>query len=58
MRIIAMLADGLLSLVAPRITAAAESCWEVSCGCINHVEYLKLCCPGSCTSCVPTSVSC
>ena len=58
MRIISKLADRMLDLVVPEVTASAESCWEVTCGCINHFKAAKVCCPGSCSACFSTGVAC
>lgn len=52
MRMIASLSDRLISLVAPRITAAG--CGQlVGCYCRNHLRYYKVCCGSICSPCAP-----
>ena len=48
MRIAGTLADRLLGLVSPRVTAAAlgpSTCWTTQCApCINHRTLVRTCC--------------
>jgi hypothetical protein len=57
MRTIASISDRLLSLVAPRITAAGCGTL-VGCYCRNHVVWEKVCCGSECSPCFPSGRSC
>ena len=63
-RTIAGLADRLLGLVAPRLTAAAntEFCSTTECFCSNHRQFVRTCClindHFSCTPCQLSGASC
>lgn len=52
-RSVSALADRLVNLVAPKATATAANCYEVSCYCIGVYLYKRKCCDftgcGSCT---------
>jgi hypothetical protein len=44
MRVVGRLADRMLALVAPQVTAAASNCWTTECFCSNHREFVRTCC--------------
>ena len=64
MRMMSIMADRLLGLVAPRVTAAASSqtCWSTNCYCINHEYWARYCCitngRQACTPCQQSGVKC
>jgi hypothetical protein len=66
MRRIAPLADRLLGLVAPRVSAQAACCayrsYTVSCGCTSGFLYEKTCwtncCESGCSACFKTATKC
>jgi hypothetical protein len=57
MRVIGVLADRLVGIVAPRVTAAAlsQTCWFTNCFCTIHQMWARYCCIAngrySCTPC-------
>ena len=61
---IGVLADRLLALAAPRVTAAAVSqdCWSTNCYCINGQYWARYCCiiddRLGCTPCQESGVKC
>jgi hypothetical protein len=66
MRLIVPLADRLLGLVAPRVSAQAACCeyqsYTVGCGCTDGYLYEKICwtncCESGCGSCFKTATKC
>lgn len=66
MRHIGLLADRMLAIVAPKVTAQASCCgyqsYTIPCGCTGGFEYEKVCwtdcCQSGCGTCFKTGKTC